>query len=275
MIDPKLIDIELEPAGHLSGGMDDRSFGIPFPDELLIPKSEWKDRITDLKDNDPFHVDGPHPQGCISANYIPKGHTYNQHPESSCVLNATCAAIQTVRNMCLGVEHAIKLSPMWLYCQLARSRHSGSYMWQALELTLKIGALPSDLHADIFAATCHENTPFGWPSKLVEDGDTDTSRHFRPLEYLRIDDATQFCSALLNQYPVVYGRSGHSICARDLVYESRKYMARSLDSYGWDNRDGTGNIYDSERMLSTGGAWALRVVTLPDDPRRPAGDDGL
>jgi hypothetical protein len=139
-------------------------------------------------------------------------------------------------------------------------------MWGALELTREFGLLPSNQHgqADKFAHVFHENTPFVWPRSLP-DGWQDTARHFRCLEWLRIDTAEQFGSALLHQYPVVYGRSGHSIVGEDMVYDGGRYLCRSCDSYGFNNRDGTGRIYDSERKWATSGAWACRVVTMFDE----------
>jgi hypothetical protein len=258
-IDSKLIDIEFSFDGYRGQG-DERDFGEEFPTALLIPKSEWKDRIQDLKDTDPFE-NSVHPKGCIVANY--GNYVFNQAPESSCVLNATAGAIMRRWNMQLGLKKAVVLSPMSAYCQLAKSRNSGSYMLDALELTRTKGILPSDKHKTQYKHTFHENTPFVRESALPE-GWEETGKLFKVLEWLRCNSLEQFMSALLNQYPVVYGRSGHSIVGEDPIDEKNKFYCRSCDSYGFDNRDGTGRIYDSERMMSTSGAWACRVVTVPE-----------
>ena len=68
---------------------------------------------------------------------------------------------------------------------------------------------------------------------------------------------------------VVYGRSGHSILAEDMVMRNGNFYARSCDSYGFNNRDGTGRIYDSRRMWATGGAWVAIVGTMSDDLQKP------
>lgn len=259
MIPDEWIDVQHAFGGWLESE-EDETYGSAFPDSLLVPRSEWRDRIREREE-----------MGISLANYHP--YVYNQHPESSCVYNAACGCLTIRRNLALGLSHQVVLSPMSGYCRVASYRHSGSTMWGALELTNESGVLPSDGHdqSSHFRHTFHENTPF---TRRLPDGWQDTARHFRTIEWFRIDSREQFASALLQNMPICYGRSGHSICAEDLVYERGAYYVRYCDSYGTGRGD-NGRLYDSERMWATGGAWACREVTLPDDPARPAGDDGL
>lgn len=276
-VDPAMIDVEdFASDGLLEADPDEeRAFGSRFPSELLIPRDRWRDRIEQIRDSNPF-VDSPHPREALMANYTPK--VFDQHPESSCVLNASAGAIMRVyaRQVGMGARWVV-LSPMATYCQMTHRRHSGTYMWRALEYTQKDGMIPSSDYKDqatIFRHTFHENTPWSRPNDLP-DGWKQTARHFRPLEWLRIDNEEQFGSSLLHQCPIVYGRSGHSMVAEDLVLDGRNFLARTCDSYGFRNRDGTGRIYDSRRKWSTAGAWALRAVNMPHDVAMPAGDDGI
>ena len=260
MISDDVIDVQFSFDGWRPS-TSDASCGAPFPDALLIPRDDWRGAIEDLKSADTFA--GPHPRGCLVANYGP--YVFNQYPESSCVYNATAGAIMRRWNMQLGFSYQVILSPMSGYCRVAKHRHSGSYVYDALEQSSELGLLPSSSHGYEHPHTCHENTPFIRPDKLPPEWQ-DTARHFRCIEWLRIDSREQFASALLNQYPVVYGRSGHAVVGEDLTYERGRYYCRACDSYGYDQRDGTGRIYDSERNWATGGAWACRVTTMPDAP---------
>lgn len=268
-ISPSLIDVDPDQwrPGHPFGGFieteEDRSFGSAFPDALLIPRREWKDRIRQRKE-----------YGVSLLNYaMPKN---DQTPESSCVYNATEAAWRAIWIKCGYPE--LHLSPMSGYIRVTRRRHSGSYMWEAGEQLRDYGLLPENTTENkrLFHHTFHQNTPFVQRERLP-DGWEETAQHFRadPDDWMRIDSSEQFASAVLNDFPVVYGRRGHSICAMDLVWSRGKPLIEYLDSYGTKGgRSERGTLYDSESRWATGGAWALRAVRLPDDPDRPAGDDG-
>ena len=249
MINDEYVDVSLEYAGWLESE-EDRSFGIAFPDSLTIDRTEWRDRINE-------RAEASH----MLANYHP--YVFNQHPESSCVYNAAAGCVMIRWNIQLGVKKQVVLSPMSGYCRVARSRHSGSTMWGALTQCSKTGLLPSDKHSDDYEHTFHENTPFVWPKSLPA-GWRDTAKLFRATEWFRIDSREQFASALLQDMPICYGRNGHSICAEDLVWDEGRFLVRYCDSYGTSRGDG-GRLYDSERHWATGGAWACRVVTVPDN----------
>lgn len=263
-LDPKLIDIQFKPDGYLYS-KDEETYGAEFPDSLIIRKQYWKDKIEELQQTDVSN--SVHPKGCLVAAYLTKpAFVFDQTPESSCVANACCGAMMRAQAKAFGVDSVAILSPMSLYARICRSRHSGSYMMDALETSKKEGVLPANTHgqATMFAHAMHENTP--WiRERQLPDGWEETAKLFRVTEWLRISSLEQFGSALLNQYPVVYGRSGHSIVGEDLVVDGRHFYCRSCDSYRYDNRDGTGRIFDSERMMSSSGAWACRVVTAPEN----------
>jgi hypothetical protein len=71
-----------------------------------------------------------------------------------------------------------------------------------------------------------------------------------------------FITALLRGYPVVYGRSGHSICAVRPVFKGNKLYVKYANSWGNWGENGYG--YDSENMIRAGASWAFAVRTVVD-----------
>mgnify|MGYP003334078817 FL=1 len=262
-IDPAHIDVEFTADGMLSGG--DMSFGAEFRSDWLIGRSEWRDRIEAKK-----AAGGGLEQYNLKIN--------DQNPESSCVCNAAETCFRTVWTRQLGVEHSIDFSPMSLYTRICSSRHSGSWMPDALAELEDNGILPEDTPANRarFKHVVHQNTPF-IRERDLPDGWKQTAKHFRVIkgEWYRLpDDNEAFASALLSDMPICYGRSGHSIAALTLVYSDGRFLAKYAQSYGTDVGD-NGYQYDSERNWNTDGAWCLRAVTMPSDVSKPAGGDQL
>lgn len=261
-INPTLIDVQHSPSGYLGPG--DQSFGAAFRSEWIIPRSEWRERH---EQNQQHNVS--------LKRYNLK--INDQNPESSCVCNAAETCFRSIWTRQLGVKHSIDLSPMSLYTRICSSRHSGSYMADALDESKERGFLPEDTERNraLFNHLLHQNTPWIRKSQLP-NGWEKTARHFRPLEWYQIpNDRDAFGSALLQGMPICYGRDGHSIAAIDLELDesSKRWLAVYAQSYGVATGD-QGYQYDSEKKWETGGAWCLRAVTLPDDPLKPAGADG-
>lgn len=260
-INPAHIDVEFTADGMLSGG--DMAFGATFRSEWLIDRSEWRDRIEQKK---------KHGGGLVQYNLK----INDQNPESSCVCNAAETCFRTIWTRQLGVQHSIDFSPMSLYTRICSSRHSGSWMPDALSELEDNGILPEDTPANQvrFRSVLHQNTPW-LRERDLPDGWENTARHFRVVkgEWYRLpDDRDAFGSALLLDMPICYGRSGHSIAALELVWSDGRYFAKYAQSYGTDVGD-DGYQYDSERMWATGGAWCLRAVVMPADVTKPAGAD--
>lgn len=260
-VDPRHTDQSFSFDGLIDSD-EEKTYGADFPDKLLVARSEWKDRIRErekknheLKRCSPYVVD--------------------QSPTSTCVYCSATSVAMCLRNLSLGVKWQIILSPMSGYCFATRRASSGSTMWGAMQRLTEHGVLPANIKGQekYFKHTLQECKPF-IQREDMPSGFESTAKHFRVLEWFRIDSKEQFASALLNDMPICYGRSGHSIMAEDLVISSRgDVVARYKDSYSTSRGD-DGRLYDSERMWGTGGAWAGASVTLPDDPRLPAGSDG-
>ncbi len=265
-IDQALVDVELEPwlldqpNGGLIDDPNDHSFGASFPSSLLIPRNEWKDKIDEKEE-----------QGYSLQNYF--DYVYNQNPVSSCVYNAACRCYAIRYAVLYGASKMVIPSPMSGYNQVAKSRNSGSYVRGAMEHLTKVGVLPSDRYKSIFKHTLHENTPF---TRRMPNGWEETAKHFRVAEdgWYSINSKEEFASAILHRLPICYGRSGHSICAEDLLYEAKggriTYYISYCDSYS-KSRGKNGRLLDSEKKWSTGGTWCCAEILAPDDPWQPAG----
>lgn len=258
---------------------EDASYGAAWPESLPIyPRREWAERKREQLEN----------LGTLRPGRLYLDAWNDQTPESSCVYNATESAWRYLWARSLGHPFLMKCSPMAGYINQTTRRHSGSTMWGAMEWATTVGLLPERSSAKSHAAgltlchdrakalckhTWHQNTPFTQRSQLP-DGWRTTAKHFRVLEWVRLDHAEHFASALLHRLPIVYGRQGHSICACDLVQDTRgRWLAEYIDSYDTDRGD-NGRLYDSERNWNTGGAWAAMSVTLPANPLAPCGNDG-
>lgn len=258
-LDDKWIDCEHPADGYIDAGPDDDQYGDEFPAALIIPRGEWQQWITSNQ--------------AAGFSLTLYNDTLNyQAPEHSCVSNATETAIRVVRNRQLGLKHCVKLSPMSLYCRMNSHRWGGSNVFANLEEASSRGIVPEDTPENkqrFGSVVCHQNAVY-FPASKLPAGWGNVAKHFRPLKFFRVRTSEQFASALLRGFPVVNGRSGHSICHLELVYRNGKFLSKYADSYGTNRGDG-GYLYDTESKWATSGAWCLRSVTMPDDPAYPAG----
>ena len=271
----KLIGIDINPAyldldepgmpGEYGGLIESQEFdryGREFPRDLLLDKSTWPDRIR--KREKAKHQ---------MKNYSP--YVVNQSPTSTCVYCSASSCLMARYNVQVGLKYAVILAPMSGYCFATRRASSGSTMWGAMEWTTETGLLPANVNGQdrYFKHVLQECKPF-IQREDMPSGFRETAKHFKVLEWYAISSREEFGSAILQDMPVCYGRSGHSIMGEDLVIDSRgNVVLRYKDSYGTGRGD-DGRLYDSQNKWSTGGAWACASVTRPSDPRFPAGADG-
>ena len=258
-LDDKWIDCEHHADGCLDPTADDERYGDEFPAALIIPRGEWQQWITSNQ--------------AAGFSLTLYNDTLNyQAPEHSCVSNATETAVRVVRNRQLGLKHVVKLSPMSLYCRMNSHRWGGSNVFANLEESSARGILPEDTpqNKTRFGSQVARQNAVYFPKSDLPAGWQNTAKHFRPLKFFRVSTKEQFASALLRGFPVVNGRSGHSICHLELVCRDGRFLSKYADSYGTQRGDG-GYLYDSEEKWATSGAWCLLSVTMPDDPAHPAG----
>lgn len=187
------------------------------------------------------------------------GRIYNQGREGSCVSNATCQADEIVENRIWG--HVVPKSAISLYKRCGSSPNSGSMVSTNLKELCDRGVLPlkNEINDKLFPGHTMENT--GFYTKMPANWE-DTAKKFRGLEYYDIRSVDGFYTAILKGYPVVYGRSGHSICGVRLVKKNGQYYVKYANS--WGNWGDNGFGYDSESYIRSGARWAFALRSVYD-----------
>lgn len=230
---------------------------------LLIPRSEWPDRIKAIDD-----------AGGWLERLICK--IKAQGREGSCVYNAAAQATEIAFNRQFGTENWTELSAISGYRNNARGPSSGSSVPGALVWMCDHGLIPVDTDANkakvaagLFQHT-HPATGYyvkpaaGWPA---------TAKLFRVQEWLKLTSVEAWVSALLRGYPCIGGRDWHCIChCRPLIDGKSIYSlyANSWGSWGATYKIATGDArgfgIDSEskiRTMTSRGAWCIRTVFVP------------
>lgn len=196
----------------------------------------------------------------------------NQGQEGSCASNATGQCLEVAWNMAYGPQHWIEFSPISIYRWVAEGPGSGSTISGNLRQLRDVGMLPvatdpskailraaglPDSHV-LTATGYHQSFPAGWQA---------TARFFRAAEWYDISSFEGFVSAILEGFPVCYGRAGHAICGVRVVKRNSAWTIKYANSWGDWGEDGYG--YDSESYISGSirsyGAWALRCPILTDE----------
>jgi hypothetical protein len=275
-VDPKLIDVSFEFDGMLPDGYSESDLfaagAEPFPDSMRVDRKYYDDAINKLVQT-----------RSSAKNFVAR--LFHQGNSHECVSHASSQAVEIVWNRQLGgILRALYLSPLALYTRITGGRQwGGSNVMDALREMMSRGMIPEHDGPEWlggkggqvkhFKATVQQTSGrsedhwptkgFITPSKLPVDWQL-TSRHVRVLKAYTIPDDNAHFSALFHTWPVVNGRSGHSICHCNPVKSSGRYLSEYADSY---------SVYrmDSEGM--TGGGYCIVDVTTPDDPKRPAGAD--
>lgn len=254
-IDPAILDVDFSQQPYARGNLGVRPGAKKmraFRDVAkLVPESEWRGLSEELKAES---------SGCASL----VTRIYDQKQEGSCVANASCQAVEIIQAMQFGKDRVIQLSAISLYKRIGSSAQSGAYVGDGLEELAKRGALPLDtpVNRERFADKVMPNTGFREP--YPQDWEN-TANYFRAQEWWEIESMAELMSALLQRFPVVVGREGHSICYCEPVFDGSKLTIKYANS--WGNWGDNGFGYDTERQAKKtigGGAWALRSVNIPD-----------
>lgn len=263
MIDKDLIDVEFSFDGLVGNYSEDELLHAgakSFPDSLLVDRSEYDDRISELEKHK------------ASADYF-SGRFTNQANSHECVCHAAHQAFMIAYNRQFnGMDHDIWFSPLALYTRITNGRRwGGSNVMQSMYEMIEHGMIPDHDGPDgklaqtkLFDHTLHETsgrTEDWWPTKgwitprELPEGWKETAKHFRALEVYTVPDREAHASCLLRGLCVVNGRNGHSIPHVRLIKENGRYLSKYKDSYKIYR-------YDSERLW--GGGYVIRSVTTPD-----------
>lgn len=275
IIDPATIDVSHFNDGLAGGGSESDLYAagaVNFPDKLRVPRSSWDDFIAQHDANKSAAIH-------YSARQTHQGSSH----ECVCHASVQCFEIAYNRQFA-GKKYAFFGSPLGLYTRLTGGRqYGGSNVNDGLREMMARGVIPEHdgpewlggkggqaarfkhtVHQTSGRSEAHWSTK-GWvtPSQLPP-GWEQTARHFRVIEAFYIPDREAHGSALCQGLCIVNGRQGHSIPHVQLVKSNGKYLSKYRDSYLRD-------LHDSEGLW--GGGYAISVVTSPDDPLKPAGQD--
>jgi hypothetical protein len=228
-----------------------------FEDSIpLIPREQWPTIIKAIDDNG----------GSLDLLVT---RIYDQKSEGSCVSNATCQALEIAQAIRRGRKGVVHLSAISLYKRCGSSPGSGSMVSTNLKEILGVGVLPLD-NAENKAKFLHTMPNTGFYGKYPE-GWKETAVRFRGHEVFDVRSFDGFITALLRGYPVVYGRSGHSICAVRPVYRDGQLFVKYANSWSpeWGDH---GYGYDSESKIRAGAGWAFALRTVVDPELSWAGE---
>lgn len=229
---------EAEQAGYCGGYIErdysaepigTHGFAAPFPKELLIPRSEWRDRIEAMEKTKSRLSD------LIRYKKLPY---QDQANTNYCWIFGTVAAIHIVRM--LQGEPMVMLSPASVGAPLtnyanARGNPAGVGGWgtKALAYIVKHGIAPADL----------------WPIRAIDkrydNAESQAARKaYNVTEWYDVppNSFDHLMSIVLRGLPapigIPWGRGGHLICACDPVVRGRDSFAvrprNSWANYGDD-----------------------------------------
>lgn len=265
-LNPKYVDVLTMPDGTVARGckIDNVKVGSRFPvyEEAMPihPRSDWGDLI---KDN-------------VSLERLIQW-THDQSQEGTCASNATAAVLETASQITVGQRATMMMSPISIYRWIASGPNTGSNIGDNLVQLQKTGMLPVDTpenRAKLKVMGLNESHVLkhtGYYQKFPE-GWEDTAAFFRGVEAYEITSFDGIISALLDDFPVVYGRSGHAIIGVTPVYKNGVWYVKYGNSWGKWGEVGENNLqmfgHDSESFLSrqipSYRAWALRTIFLTD-----------
>ncbi len=243
----------------------DTAFGSEHPayeDKFSVyPRSDWGDLI---KDN-------------VSLRTIVQK-IKDQGQEGSCTSNATAQAFEIAWIKTFGVKAWIEFSPISIYRWVGSSPSSGSTISGNLRQLKNVGLLPVSNAAGkaslkvmglpeshtLNARGYYQSFPDNWKS---------TAGYFVGIEAFDIRSFDGMLSALFDDFPVVYGRSGHAICGVSPYQSGNSWGLDYANSWkpSWgDEGYGRGGEWFVSGAISSYGAWGLRAVRITDEALRLA-----
>ena len=145
---------------------------------------------------------------------------------NSCASNALAGAVEIIRNW-QGLTYE-ELNPTSIYSLACGGRDRGSSLSKNISLAIERGIASRD----VFSTNNYRTKPTGEAA--------DDALNYRITEVCRLENEEQFKSALIDGFPVYFGRSGHAIVGAKYLDEQRFAY---LNSWGknWGN-DGYGTL---------------------------------
>jgi hypothetical protein len=203
----------------------------PFPDSLLIPRSEWQARIEEREERKATL------QTYLDAYGV---QVKDQGRTNYCWINAPTYCVEVMRAR-QGLVH-VPLSPASAGAQIKGFRNVGGWGKEGLEFLAANGAVPSQY----------------WPDNAIDrkyatPENKERARWYRPDEWwvLANRDIDQLVSCLLRGIPVAVGYNwwGHEVTAIDPVWLDGEAAIRIANSWGKGWGENGYGILQGRRML--------------------------
>lgn len=220
-----------------------------FPDELLIPRNEWKDRLEQQKKDKARLIDvrnsGNHGEAIPALDQDGRGYCW-AHSSVSAVLLARAAQ---------GEPYA-DLSAFAVACIIKHYRDEGGWGAASLEFISKRGVPTSEFWPQQSMAKSNDN-PKTWENAALHK-----AHEWFDLDRRNLD---QLVSCLLMGFPIVsdFNWWGHSVCT--MCLENVGSSVKDLETWilnSWGSKwseNGAGRLKGSKAMPDD--AIALRVTT--------------
>jgi hypothetical protein len=210
--------------------------GTQFPmaaDHIdVIPQSDWPSMI----DED------------MSIRQFVKD-IHNQGSNGSCASEAMTQGVATTMHASGGPY--VRMNALGVYGRVNGGSDSGSSIMANLRFGQQYGCFPESVWP----------RSKGWRARPSEEA-YEAAKQYRIQEVFEIGNWTEFGSALLLGFPVVFGYSGHSIVAVQLLSTSRFVYANSWDERWGDNGFGT---ISASSIYWPYGAYCIRTTTPNQD----------
>lgn len=286
-----LLDVTLPPSGYppemqaedtreamMAAASEGGAVVTAFPDHLWIEPKDWP---AVAKENDANHT--------WPLDFIDR--FTNQSPTHECTCHSLTRAAEATWNLQRAIavgppvpnqrlEISAKSASVWfsclsIYAEANPGQWGGAGVRQVLRIAAERGFLPDKIQPRDygFKHTLQGTTGKGnvnqssgpWvPLSKFPEGHKETSKHFRPLEYIFPEIWEQSVCLVLHSRVVCVGRQGHAVpYAKWIPSDNAMLYVDSYDTFRYDS---------VSRIKSTvGGSFAIWSMTQPDDWNKPAG----
>lgn len=250
-LDPRWIDVDFPNQPEYTRG----DLGVRFDSKMftrfdeafdVIPESQWKELAAEM---DRLGT------GCDQL----VTRILNQRNEGSCVANAWTQAHQILQALQFGKANVVQLSAISLYKRIGRSPGSGAMVSDGMDEIEERGILPLDTPENRAKFGDAVMPPTGFYTKYPPNWEA-TAKKFRGVEFYTIRSVAELQSALFQQFPVVVGRAGHSICYCRPVYRDGTLLDKYANSWGdWGDK---GFGYDSMRLIRSSASYCFCLRSI-------------
>lgn len=219
--------------------------GAAFPDELRIPRNEWREKIEQLENTGSRLSDLCTRAGAIWLNQNPSWYCW-----CYCVVHAVMA-LEAKQN-----EEPRRLVPESVAGPIMGYRKKGGWPDKAVEYVIEHGI------ADTTAWPWENHRQAN--SRQYFDRSRDNAALTKITEWVDVRGFDELASCLLHRIPVPVGLGwmGHAMCAIDLVVmPSGEYGVVYLDSYAKRGKYNTKTITESKAV---GGNMIAPIAISPN-----------